>query len=401
MTTETSTSLSTLEYALNYARSWDWAVFPLHSVTPDGFCTCGNASCKSEGKHPRTATGCLEASKDPDQINAWWDQWPDANIGIATGQISNLVVVDVDSGKGANHSDLIIDSIDQLIFNTPKVKTGQGMHYYYSCPAGTAIRNSASKLGEFIDVRGDGGYVVAPPSKHISGKSYEFWGTIDAQPLEFPEAWIDKLNAPTPAAAANRAAAAQPVTNGHIYVPPPAEALHVPESIKQGTRNHELTKIAGMLRRHGLSEGAILNALLVENQRICKPPLDDKEVHQIARSIGRYAPHEILGALSDPDAAAAPEDDDYENTLMPYFYGDFLDQQFEEKEILSFHIGKRDIAIIQAATNAGKTTLLRNIAMCMAAGRPFMPFYGRDRGRSGSLISISRMTPRTCSEISH
>jgi hypothetical protein len=73
-----------------------------------------------------------------------------------------------------------------------------------------------------------------------------------------------------------------------------------------------------MLRRHGLSEGAILNALLVENQRICKPPLDDKEVHQIARSVGRYAPHEILGALSDPDDAA-PKDEDYENTLCRIF----------------------------------------------------------------------------------
>jgi RecA-family ATPase len=53
--------------------------------------------------------------------------------------------------------------------------------------------------------------------------------------------------------------------------------------------------------------------------------------------------------------------------------------EFEEKEILGFHIGKRDIAIIQAATNAGKTTLLRNITLCMGAGRPFMPFYEGQR----------------------
>src|SRR5688572_1736455 len=148
-----------LDAALNYAAEWGFAVFPCHSITDDGFCTCGNPSCKSEGKHPRAdlvPNGCLAASKDSSQINAWFNVSSPPNIGIATGKLSNLVVLDLDTKKGAQAKDLIFGSVDALIFNTPKVKTGAGLHFYYSYPAGADIRNSASKLGQFIDVRGDG-----------------------------------------------------------------------------------------------------------------------------------------------------------------------------------------------------------------------------------------------------
>src|SRR5690349_15924428 len=173
-----TTSLSNLDYALNYVCEWSWAVFPLHSIATDGFCTCGDQACKSEGKHPRTKNGCLDASKDEAQINAWWQQWPDANVGIATGQISGIVVLDIDVAKGAHSADLLFGGVDQTVFTTPKVKTGGGLHFYYKYPIGHDIRNSASKLGKFIDVRGEGGYVVAPPSKHITGKEYEFLNAV-------------------------------------------------------------------------------------------------------------------------------------------------------------------------------------------------------------------------------
>jgi hypothetical protein len=369
-----TTSLSNLDFALNYACEWNWAVFPLHSIATDGFCTCGESACKSEGKHPRTKNGCLNASKDASQINAWWAQWPEANIGIATGQISGIVVLDIDVAKGARNADLIFGKVDQTVFTTPKVKTGGGLHFYYKYPAGHDIRNSASKLGKFIDVRGEGGYVVAPPSKHITGKQYEFLNAV-AELAEFPDEWIAKLITPVAHSAPVNGNGAGPAS-GHspFVVPPASSALLLPDAINQGKRNMELTKIAGSLRRIGLSENAIFSALAIENQRICKPPLEDAELHHIARSVARYKPQDVLNQISDPDAATDP-DDDYENTLKPYLFGDFLQQQFTDKEILGFHIGQRDIAIIQAATNAGKTTLLRNIGLCMAAGRPFMPFF--------------------------
>lgn len=368
----TTATLTNIDYALNYALEWGWAVMPLHSIAADGVCTCGDASCKNAGKHPRTKHGLKDATKDADQIKAWWQQWPEANIGIATGPISGIVVVDVDSDKGANHADLIIGSLGHTILSTVRVKTGGGMHYYYKYPS-VSVKNSNSKLGSFIDTRGDGGYVVAPPSLHASGWRYDFIGKITTL-LDFPQEWIDKLNTQTvsspPNGNGNHSTANRVNTsNGGIFVPPPNPGLVVPDEINQGNRNHEMTKVAGALRDKGLSEGAIFAALAVENQRICKPPLDDKELHQIARSVSRYKPKQTLNQTADPDDA------DIDNTLRVFGYKEFREQIFEPKEILAFHIGMGDLAMLSGGTNTGKSTLLRNVLMCAAAGRPFMPFY--------------------------
>lgn len=367
-------ALTNLDFALNYASEWGWLVMPLHSIE-NGICTCSRSDCPSPGKHPRTANGSKDATRDLAQVEAWFQQWPEANVGIATGPISGIVVLDVDMAKGAHSSSLIFGDVDQTIFTTPKVRTGAGLHFYYRYPAGIDIRNSASKLGPFIDVRGDGGYVVAPPSMHVSGKRYEFQNS-HSELADFPQDWIDKLiqaHTPGPAGPSQNGAytyTGPAVSPGSFVIPPPAPGVIMPDAINQGSRNQTLTSIAGSLRHRGLSEGAIYAALNIENQRVCVPPLGDDEIRHIAFSVGRYAPAEPIDPASDPDAPP-----DHENTLRPYLFRDFMAQTFEEKEILGFHIGKRDIAIIQAATNAGKTTLLRNIGMCMAAGRPFEPFY--------------------------
>jgi hypothetical protein len=88
--------------ALAYATR-GWPVLPLHSVQ-NGRCTCGAAACRSTGKHPRTANGIKDATTDLEQIKQWWACWPEANIGIATGAASGLVVVDVDPRNGGKES---------------------------------------------------------------------------------------------------------------------------------------------------------------------------------------------------------------------------------------------------------------------------------------------------------
>ena len=85
--------------ALGYARR-DWAVLPLHTVK-NGICSCAQgASCKRPGKHPRTPNGVKDATTDRNKIKTWWRMWPDANIGVATGSISNVFVLDVDGKVG-------------------------------------------------------------------------------------------------------------------------------------------------------------------------------------------------------------------------------------------------------------------------------------------------------------
>ncbi len=120
---------------------------------------------KPKGKAPLTANGFKDASIDPRKIMEWWTQWPDANIGIATGKISGLFVVDVDGD---------IPQGTLQLPDTPTVVTGKGKHYYYRYVEGLEISNSQKINGLPVDIRGDGGYVVAPPSIHPNGGRYEF-----------------------------------------------------------------------------------------------------------------------------------------------------------------------------------------------------------------------------------
>ena len=158
-----------LDYALAYAAR-DWAVFPLHTID-GGQCTCGQVSCSKKGKHPLYNGGFKIATTDRDVIRSWWEINEDANIGIATGAISQLIVIDVDAGEGKNG----LNSLKQLELAfglLPRdlvVRTGGGgLHYYLHMPA-QPVSGSVSKIGLHIDVRADGGYVVAPPSRHIQG----------------------------------------------------------------------------------------------------------------------------------------------------------------------------------------------------------------------------------------
>lgn len=156
--------------ALTYAR-WGWRVFPLHTPRGSG-CSCGSATCGNAGKHPRTRHGFKEATTDDAQIAAWWSEWPDANVGIATGPESGILVLDVDPRNGGDDSfDELIDRIGPLP-ETPEVLTGGGgRHLFFRWPAGVdALR--AKPIGQGIDIKGAGGYVVAAPSLHASGRAY-------------------------------------------------------------------------------------------------------------------------------------------------------------------------------------------------------------------------------------
>jgi len=158
------------ETAAEYARR-GWAVIPLH--TPEqGVCSCGKAACGSPGKHPRTMNGLKDASADPAQAARWWSMWPEANIGIVCGAVSGLVVIDVDGPDGEETLEALEADIGPLP-ETVEALTGKGRHLYFNHP-GVEIRPSAGVLGSALDVRGDGGYVVGPPSLHYTGRRYEW-----------------------------------------------------------------------------------------------------------------------------------------------------------------------------------------------------------------------------------
>lgn len=256
--------------ALHYAER-GLLVFPLHAVK-DGKCTCAKADCTSPAKHPRTKHGLTQASDDLNFVNNLFScfTYASANIGVRTGKESNLVVVDIDTAKGGRIEELYSFVSQETLEKTLRVKTGGGFHLYFVYPPNAEIRNSADKLGSKIDVRGDGGYVVAPPSMHISGKQYEFLN--DNKLLPFPQAFIEKLKK-------DERRRANDTEHGK-----PLES----ESFLNGSRNDSLARVAGKLRHAGLSQSELEIALLKINAERCKPPLAEKEVLQIARSIARY-----------------------------------------------------------------------------------------------------------------
>lgn len=169
-----------VECALAYA-DLGWHVIPLHWIIEGDpmRCSCGTENCRTPGKHPLSRHGVGDATTDQQKIKKWWKNRP-ANIGIATGQISGFIAVDIDPRNGG-------DTTFEKFFNLPfsDIETaadviantgGGGYHLLYRDTDQNII-----KPGEGIDIKTDGGYIIVEPSTHISGNDYEW--QIDADPL--------------------------------------------------------------------------------------------------------------------------------------------------------------------------------------------------------------------------
>jgi len=180
-----------LDAALSYAER-GFAVLPLHSIHLGALCTCGSLTCKSAGKHPRTTNGVKDASTNSAMIRSWWSKYPRANVGLALGEASGLWALDIDPRNGG---DISLDDLQleyELLPETLHALTGGGgEHYFFKFNKADGIRNG--KLGEGIDVKSSGGYVVAAPSVHLSGKRYE-WTDEEATPVDAPAWVLDKLS---------------------------------------------------------------------------------------------------------------------------------------------------------------------------------------------------------------
>ena len=174
-----------LEAALAYAQR-GWPVLPVHTVE-EGRCSCCQPDCSSPGKHPRIKGGFKNATPKEEQIRAWWEKWPDANIGLATGFLPQLVVLDIDPRNGGDASLSQLEAEYGQLPHTLTVSSGSGGTQFYF--AGGLLPCRANILPG-IDFRGENGYIVAPPSFHASGGKYEV--AIDA-PLAALPIWLAEL----------------------------------------------------------------------------------------------------------------------------------------------------------------------------------------------------------------
>ena len=178
---------SLLTSALGYALR-GWQVVPLHSID-DGSCTCHREACASPGKHPRINKWPQRATTNREQLTEWWDKWPGANVGVVTGPTSGLVVLDVDP---RHHGDLSLAELEGAhgaLDGALRCETGGGGWHVYLAHPDFHVRNSAGSLGPGLDIRGHGGFVVAPPSMHASGKPYAWQGDPAEQAGTIPD-WM-------------------------------------------------------------------------------------------------------------------------------------------------------------------------------------------------------------------
>ncbi len=177
-----------LDAALGYG-AMGWPVVPLHGWVNDR-CTCGR-DCSSPAKHPRNAHGLTDASADADNIVAWWRKWPNANVGLRTGDVFDVLDVDGEEGRQS----IIQACADHgALPGGPWSLTGGGGDHLLFLPTGS--RNRAGMMHK-VDWRGDGGYIVAPPSLHASGAQYG-WQEGPETPLEPAPEWLRLLVAPEP-----------------------------------------------------------------------------------------------------------------------------------------------------------------------------------------------------------
>lgn len=236
-------------------------------------CTCGKKDCKSVGKHPIFIRWQKLGMETLPTIETWFTHYKDANLGVITGKESGVVVLDIDPKNDGYASLKKAEEQYEDLPDTPTVQTGSGgRHYYFKHPGGT-LTNRAGVLGGGIDLRGDGGFVVAPHSRHVSGSQYEWEVSYSDLPFaDMPQWLLRELQAPT--AKAGASASVQQTGAGVL--------------VREGGRDAWLISIAGTMRRRGLSYRPICAALHYANLDQCEPPLAREDIRRIAQSVCRY-----------------------------------------------------------------------------------------------------------------
>ena len=219
-------------------------------------------------KKPLVPKGFHSATTSEKQIRAWWAVTPTAQIGAATGPKSHLLSLDLDTPAAAKFLEELEEKYGTLPA-TRHVSTSPGRRQIlFRIPDGAIIKSSTSFCDvNGFDVRAAGAYVILPPSiHHKTGKPYAY---LNDGPLAAAPQWLIEFLS----SGRNR--------NG-------------PTPILEGQRNSTLTSIAGYLRREGKSGTAILEQLRIDNNLRCVPPLPERELETIAKSIARYEPRAIV-----------------------------------------------------------------------------------------------------------
>lgn len=260
--TKGASSGLSLKAALDYGRL-GWSVIP---VAPGG-------------KRPLLRWEVFQHRRaDAPEIADWFQRWPEANIAVVTGIISGLVVLDLDPRHGAEASLERLQQAHGPLPDTVEVRTGGGGRHLYFAHPGDVTRNRVGLLPG-IDLRGDGGYVVAPPSIHGSGEPYRWVRSPEVlYPLPLPPWLLHSADGePTPHG--------QPLSYWRRLLR---------EGATEGSRDDTLAALAGHLLRHGVDPEVAAELLFAWSAVRCRPPLPEPELLRVLDSILRTV-HEERG----------------------------------------------------------------------------------------------------------
>lgn len=346
--------------ALDYADR-GWQVIPLHSIE-QGRCSCRYA-CKQAGKHPRTKNGLHDASSDPEVIDAWWTRWPDANIGIRTGRASGLYVVDVDAaksvdlgggrliGEGENSIRQLEDRIGERLPDTLTSLTGGGgRHYLYAYPEDAEEFGNRVRVAPSVDVRGENGYIVAPPSVHASGKRYR---------------WVDESEPVVP------------IPQWFLGLQDKAseDSFVERERVGEGERNDYLFKYAAKLRGEGRDKAELTALVIGHNFMVCDPPLSRAEVMKIVESVWqRYKenPPEPIILWDDDEGSPIPTVEEG-HTIAVNIYDLLMNPPEPMKPLIGGGVlDEGDGFILAGPSNIGKSWLAFDMGLSLATGTPWL-----------------------------
>lgn len=306
------------------------------------------------------SSGFKDATLDPAALRRWWGNGSEHGIAVATGTRSRVAVLDVDPRNGGAASLERLLALHGPLPTTPTVATGGGgTHYYFRSPEPLAGR----VLADGLDLKADGGYVVAPFSIHPSGGRYVWTTPPDSMPFaELPASWAEFV--------ASRPAA-------------PAEVL--PGLIGEGSRNNTMTSLAGSMHRRAMTPAAILSALRAENAARCVPPLPDHELEAIVEGLAtRYEPGAPL--RTTPRRPDPPKKINFEELFtvpevpIPWVIKDWL--------------ASGDIAVVAAEGGMGKSFLSMELALSLATGTPFLGHLPVLGGPSRVLVIDEENAPR-------
>lgn len=368
-----------------------WHIFPCH-YNRDGSCSCGSKDCGSPAKHPLPIDGLKAATNDSQRLDKWWSVNPQANIGVATGEINQLVVIDIDADHGGFETLLEIEEQYGRFPETVEARTGSGgLHLYFRYPQGERI---GSKNGwmQGIDVKANGGYVLSPPSRNLNG---DYRWELGCSPTESEIAeippWLLPL-LPRQSGESEKPTDGKP-TNGHEYTlhgSDYASLLHrarcyvsKAESASEGNRNHAAFNLAGnvyAIDDHGkrLSEADILPLMLTWNERN-HPPLSGEELQQCVTSALRNGtPREPKEATTANSAATA-------NPLPPVHPLCFADLRTSyprlNDPVFDGLIREGETCNVISGSKAGKSWLGYGMALSVVTGSPWLDCFATTRGK--------------------